>query len=464
MHATKITALHKLERVTWIDCKCSPDAYHSESDISSSHQDDSFRLAILQNAKKAHWHLVDEWAPDDHKQKFYIIWHRTSYHDSCQEITVTTDLSDAPPDSLEAAIRDTNDPAEKIPSFIFNLFSREIPDSAIISHAGLKKATAFLLLIFIKIVVPVSITYGYLLSIDSTRSRGNITNPTLRVYVSEDTSEKKCYPRLRHFQHHISNGMPVYQHYFPRDIQYISHITKHHQLVIVDGKHLVFKGPKSATREDMNDFETKIERLFQMRDIKSIIPLRGLVTDSQGQHITGYLVPYLEHQSFNGYLNGHGQDPYTADRTTRLKWCRQLLEAVGEYHRRGVLIRNLTPRKILFNDHWDLTLGEVSLYGCSYGYEPPELLPVLASGGKMRDFWSEKSDLAQLGVVIWSLITSEKAPTRLGSLLPLDDKIPSYLRYIISNCRGDIKYRMNADALLQCFEKGADEERSITWV
>jgi len=86
---------------------------------------------------------------------------------------------------------------------------------------------------------------------------------------------------------------------------------------------------------------------------------------------------------------------------------------------------------------------------------------------KLREgVWAayEKSDLAQLGVILWSLIKFEKAPAKFGALLPLDDQFPSYLHYIISNCRGEIRHRLPADALLLHFDRGANDEQSITWV
>jgi hypothetical protein len=96
---------------------------------------------------------------------------------------------------------------------------------------------------------------------------------------------------------------------------------------------------------------------------------------------------------------------------------------------------------------------DINRRGCPVGWEPPELVKFIKSGQRIRMCIGVKTDLYQLGMVLWALAEEVDEPELVERPLPpASDEIPEYYRNIVETCLRDRPQgRASAKELLRRF-------------
>jgi hypothetical protein len=99
---------------------------------------------------------------------------------------------------------------------------------------------------------------------------------------------------------------------------------------------------------------------------------------------------------------------------------------------------------------------DINRRGCPVGWEPPEVIALIESKQRISMYIGVKSDIFQLGMVLWAIAMEqdepEAQPRPLMSLRDAPGQIPSYYCDIVSSCLSDDpRRRRHAVELLDIF-------------
>ncbi|EGY18816.1 protein kinase domain-containing protein [Verticillium dahliae VdLs.17] len=119
---------------------------------------------------------------------------------------------------------------------------------------------------------------------------------------------------------------------------------------------------------------------------------------------------------------------------------------------------DFTLSNIVIDDEGDAKIIDINRRGCPVGWEPPEATPLIESGQRISMYIGVKSDLYQLGMVLWALATQEDEPETHGRPLILehDVDVPHWYRELVGFCLSDDpRHRLQAASLLTLFPEPA---------
>lgn len=98
---------------------------------------------------------------------------------------------------------------------------------------------------------------------------------------------------------------------------------------------------------------------------------------------------------------------------------------------------------------------DINRRGCPVGWEPPEVAALIESKQRIAMYIGVKSDIFQLGMVLWAIAMQQDEPdiqTRPLTLHSAPEEIPSYYRDLVHICLSDDpKHRRNTTYLLDLF-------------
>jgi hypothetical protein len=222
-----------------------------------------------------------------------------------------------------------------------------------------------------------------------------------------------------------------------------------------------------------------IQVLHYLSGASRIIDFVGVIVDSSGHYLKGYMSGYLG-PNFSTLEQRLSEDRHISW-TRREKWARQIVEAVSQIHRGGFVAGTLYFSAQIFINHLDQVkfkyfLQKMPINYPVRGYLPPEYrhLRISKSPDRVSSIpVTPKIDLFHLGMVLWRLGTNnpplgdwsfcEIANCALASyscnkehadpigLPPIED-VPEYYREIVTLCRTkDPKARPPAWRLLEMF-------------
>ncbi len=140
--------------------------------------------------------------------------------------------------------------------------------------------------------------------------------------------------------------------------------------------------------------------------------------------------------------------------STREKWARQIVTGLSEIHESGFVQGDFTLSNIVIDDHGDAMIIDINRRGCPVGWEPPEATPLIESNQRISMYIGVKSDLYQLGMVLWALATQEDEPEAHGRPLRIgsDISVPTWYRRIVDICLNEEpRLRIHALHLLSLF-------------
>lgn len=104
---------------------------------------------------------------------------------------------------------------------------------------------------------------------------------------------------------------------------------------------------------------------------------------------------------------------------------------------------------------------DINRRGCPVGWEPPEVAALIESKQRISMYIGVKSDIFQLGMVLWAIAMEQDEPEvqkRPLTLASASNEIPSYYRAIVGICLSDDpRRRCHATALLGMFPDTEDD-------
>lgn len=264
------------------------------------------------------------------------------------------------------------------------------------------------------------------------------------------TQEIIHYPTTRMIQHLRC------RHVKESDIEFESHMSGFVYKVRINGQALIKKeipGP-----DTVDEFLYEINALSQLCYSRNVIKFYGVVVDEYGEYVKGLLIDYADKGALIDvvYDNDHGL-PWPR----REKWARQIVEGLSEVHEAGFVQGDFTLSNIVVDARDNAKIIDINRRGCPVGWEPPEATPLIESSQRISMYIGVKSDLYQLGMVLWALAEQEDEPENHGRPLALSDDLgtPDWFKAVVRICLAEHpRYRVQAIDLLRLFPPQPDTD------
>ncbi|KAL9104395.1 MAG: hypothetical protein Q9163_000653 [Psora crenata] len=249
----------------------------------------------------------------------------------------------------------------------------------------------------------------------------------LHVHVTEDVNEIITYPSIRsvnHLQH-----VPRYKEC---ELHFVEHMSGFVYKVDVRGNTWIKKeipGPDSV-----DEFLYEINALSSLRGAKNVIEIKGLVLSEDEETVKGLLIAYAEKNALVDIIyDNQGNLPWPR----RELWARQIIKGLSEIHEAGFVQGDFTLSNIVVDALDEVKIIDINRRGCPLGWEPPEIVKLIENCQRISMFIGIKSDLFQLGMVLWGLAMEVDEPERQQRPLKLDnapEEIPEYFRALVAKC------------------------------
>lgn len=270
----------------------------------------------------------------------------------------------------------------------------------------------------------------------------------LHVHVTEDVNEIIPYPSLSAIDHLAC------RRFKENAITFDSHISGFVYKVSAD--HRIYIKKEIPGPDAVDEFLYEINALCSLQDSKSVIRFEGIIVDEHNELIKGLLISYAEQGALVDMIYDYkptGQLHWER----RERWARQIIEGLSEIHEAGFVQGDFTLSNIVIDNNDDAKIIDINRRGCPVGWEPPELAKLIESGQRISIYIGVKSDLYQLGMVLWALAEQQDEPERQDRPLTktLDrhnTDVPVYFRDIIRACLSETpRDRPSAANLLKRF-------------
>ncbi len=216
-----------------------------------------------------------------------------------------------------------------------------------------------------------------------------------------------------------------------REIHFDSHMSGFVYKVRVHGRLLIKKeipGP-----DTVDEFLYEINALSQLYPSKNVIQFYGVVVDDSEENVTGLLISYAARGALIDVIYDSN---HTLPWSIREKWARQIVGGLSEIHEAGFVQGDFTLSNIVIDENDDAKIIDINRRGCPIGWEPPEATPLVDSNQRISMYIGVKSDLYQLGMVLWALATQEDEPDQYGRPLKIDAEVavPAWYRRVVDTC------------------------------
>jgi serine/threonine protein kinase len=235
-----------------------------------------------------------------------------------------------------------------------------------------------------------------------------------------------------------------------RDIAFDSHISGFVYKVRVNDEVLIKKeipGP-----DTVDEFLYEINALNRLKHSNHVIRFYGVIVDDNEDHVKGLLISHAEQGALIDIIY---DQIHPLPWSTRERWARQIVAGLSEIHEAGFVQGDFTLSNIVIDDDDNAKIIDINRRGCPVGWEPPEATPLIESNQRISMYIGVKSDLYQLGMVLWSLAMKEDEPEAHGRPLRIGSHIldvPNWFRRVVDICLSeDPRGRMPALQLLSIF-------------
>ena len=268
-------------------------------------------------------------------------------------------------------------------------------------------------------------------------------NERLHVHVVEDLSEIISYPPVKAINH--LNCRRVRED----ELVFDSHLSGFVYKVNVDGE--VFIKKEIPGPDTVDEFLYEINALHQLSGSSSVIQFGGVVLDNKGEVVKGLLISFAEQGALIDVIyDGEGKIPWRR----RERWAKEIVQGLAEIHEAGFVQGDFTLSNIVIDSNDNAKIIDINRRGCPVGWEPPEVAALIDSNQRISMYIGVKSDLYQLGMVLYALATQQDEPENHRPLR-LDSfprEIPDYFLDICHRClNADPRCRSQASALLALF-------------
>jgi len=252
----------------------------------------------------------------------------------------------------------------------------------------------------------------------------------LHVHVTEDINEIIPYPSVDF----VEEGCRLYRE---SALDFQSHLSGFVYKVRAGNQVLIKKeipGP-----DTIDEFLYEIEVLNELRGSKNVIDFHGLVVDDDEKIIKGLLISFA---SLGALVDVIYDDKLSSSLSwhRRERWAYQIVQGLSEIHEAGFVQGDFTLSNIVIDSEDDAKIIDINRRGCPIGWEPPELLRLVRRGQKISMFINVKSDIFQLGMVLWALAQQDDEPehverTSSGAMPCITAQdVPNWFEDIIDAC------------------------------
>ncbi|KAF2684315.1 hypothetical protein K458DRAFT_30079 [Lentithecium fluviatile CBS 122367] len=371
------------------------DSYMERESHRSSSEVDEIQL---QEELEAKWilNLSMHFRDMSDREKFFITF--AEEPNKWRRVTVSCDYRRLEPDSLEADLKSLHYQRDKS-SRIYEAIRDSLPDIQF---------------------------YETVTNLKLETSDGR-----LHVHVTEDVNEIIPYPTLSSIDHLQC------KRFRESAICFDSHISGFVYKVSVGGRMYIKKeipGPDAV-----EEFLYEINALCALQDSKSVIKFEGIIVDEKSELIKGLLISYADQGALVDLVYDYkNSDSLHWER--RARWARQIVEGLSEIHEAGFVQGDFTLSNIVIDHHDNAKIIDINRRGCPVGWEPPELAQLIESGQRISIYIGVKSDLFQLGMVLWALAEQQDEPERQERPLHrhINRHVPQYFRKIIKACLSEL--------------------------
>jgi serine/threonine protein kinase len=369
------------------------DSYYEKDSQQSASDIDELQL---QEELEAKWilNLSMHFRDMSDREKFFITYAEEPTR--WRRVTVSCDYRELTPDSLEADLKSLHYQRDKS-ARIYEAIRDSLPDIQF---------------------------YDTVTNLKLQTSDGR-----LHVHVTEDVNEIIPYPSLPALEHLSCKKFKE------SAISFDSHISGFVYKVSIYDKVYIKKeipGPDAV-----EEFLYEINALCSLQDSKSVIKFEGIIVDENSELIKGLLISYADQGALVDLIYDYKfSDLMPWER--RERWARQIVEGLSEIHEAGFVQGDFTLSNIVIDQHDNAKIIDINRRGCPVGWEPPELARLIESGQRISIYIGVKSDLFQLGMVLWALAEQHDEPERqerpLARTLERNHTLPKYLCDVIEAC------------------------------
>ena len=342
------------------------------------------------------------------REKFFVTFAETPTH--WRRVTISLDYRNAPEGSLEEELLRTRFQRDKS-ARIYEAIRESLPDIQFYDTV--------------------------------TNLKLQTENERLHVHVVEDLSEIISYPSVRAINH--LNCRRVRED----ELVFDSHLSGFVYKVNVDGE--VFIKKEIPGPDTVDEFLYEINALHQLSGSRSVIQFGGVVLDNKGEVVKGLLISFAEQGALIDVIyDGEGKIPWQR----RERWAKEIVQGLAEIHEAGFVQGDFTLSNIVIDSNDNAKIIDINRRGCPVGWEPPEVAALIDSNQRISMYIGVKSDLYQLGMVLYALATQQDEPEnhRPLSLDAFPAEIPDYFLDLCHRClNDDPRCRSQAAALLTLF-------------
>ncbi|KUI53865.1 Activated CDC42 kinase 1 [Cytospora mali] len=349
------------------------------------------------------------------REKFFVTYREKDMH--WRRVTISLDYRNAPDNSLEMDLHETKFQRDKSAK-IYEAIRESLPDIQ-----------------FYETV---------------TNLKLQTTDGRLHVHVVEDVNEIIHYPTVRMIQHLRCRRVRE------SEIDFDSHMSGFVYKVGVDGEALIKKeipGP-----DTVDEFLYEINALSRLSNSRNVIQFYGVVVDDYEEHVKGLLISFADKGALIDVIFDYD---HNLEWARRERWARQIVEGLSEIHEAGFVQGDFTLSNIVIDYDDNAKIIDINRRGCPVGWEPPEATPLIESNQRISMYIGVKSDLYQLGMVLWALAEQEDEPEHHGRPLRVNDglEVPDWYKTVVRICLAeDPRHRMQAVDLLRLFPQGEAAE------
>jgi serine/threonine protein kinase len=382
---------------------------------------EGFNVMILEELERR-WilNLSMHFRDKSRREKFFVTFAEMPSH--WRRVTISLDYRNAPQGSLEEELQRTRFQRDKS-ARIYEAIRESLPDIQFYDTV--------------------------------TNLKLQTENERLHVHVVEDLSEIISYPPVRSISHLSCRRV------LEKDLVFESHLSGFVYKVRVNGQ--IFIKKEIPGPDTVDEFLYEINALQQLSGSKSVIQFGGVVLDNGGEFVKGLLISFAEQGALIDVIyDGEGNIPWSR----RERWAKQIVQGLSEIHEAGFVQGDFTLSNIVIDGDDNAKIIDINRRGCPVGWEPPEVAALIESNQRISMYIGVKSDLFQLGMVLYALATQHDEPETQRPLR-LDcfpEDVPDYYTKLCSRClNDDPRRRSQAEVLMSLFpiesEKGyrADE-------
>ncbi|OBT73336.1 serine/threonine protein kinase [Pseudogymnoascus sp. 05NY08] len=343
------------------------------------------------------------------REKFFVTYAETPTH--WRRVTISLDYRDAPPGSLEEELQQTQYQRDKS-ARIYDAIRESLPDIQFYDTVTNLK-----------------------LQTESDR---------LHVHVTEDIHEVIQFPPVSAINHLYCQRVKE------QDLVFDSHLSGFVYKVTVNGR--VFIKKEIPGPDTVEEFLYEVNALHRLSGSQSVIQFGGVITSNDGSLLKGLLISFAEKGALIDVIYD-GKDELSWPR--RERWAKQIVQGLSEIHEAGFVQGDFTLSNIVIDGDDNAKIIDINRRGCPVGWEPPEVAALIESKQRISMYIGVKSDIFQLGMVLWALAMQQDEPEnqpRPLTLASAPQEIPSYYRALVGICLSDDpRTRCHTTSLLSMF-------------